>query len=71
MPPVWVLTTIGLRIWLAGVLLVSLLALSDFIFRKPHTLSVLVRRLAMALVWPLAIISAAGRRALFGAFIGV
>jgi hypothetical protein len=70
MPPVWVLTTIGLRVWLAVLLFLSVAALSDFIFRKPHHLGVLGKRLAMGLVWPLALISAAGRRALFGAFIG-
>lgn len=70
MTPAWVLTTIFLRVWLAGLLVLGFLSLSDFVFRRPHRISLLGKRLAMSLVWPLAIVSAAGRRALLASFWG-
>jgi hypothetical protein len=63
-------TTIFLRVWFIGLLLVSVLSLSDFVFRRPHRLGVLGRRIATGLVWPLALASAPGRRALFASFLG-
>ncbi len=67
----WEITTIVLRVWLFGLILVSLVSLSDFLFRRPHGFDLLWKRLAMGLVWPLALLSAAGRRVLFGKFRGV
>jgi hypothetical protein len=63
-------TTIFLRIWLIGLMLVFLLSVSDFVFRKPHSLGMLGKRIATGLVWPLALASAAGRHALFASFLG-
>ena len=71
MRAVWELTTIALRLWLFGLLVVTVISLSDFVFRRPHGLALLGKRLAMGLVWPLALFSAAGRRALMGKFGGV
>jgi len=67
----WELTTLLLRVWLFGLILLSLVSLSDFLFRRPHGAQLLLRRLAMGLIWPLALASAAGRRTLFGRFKGV
>ena len=64
----WELTTIALRIWLLGLLLVSFVSLSDFVFRRPHTAVVLLKRLAVGVLWPLALLSAKGRSALLGRF---
>jgi hypothetical protein len=61
-------TTVFLRIWLIGLMLVALLSLSDFVFRKPHRLGVLAKRVMTALVWPLALVTPAGRHALFTSF---
>jgi hypothetical protein len=63
-------TTICLRIWFIGLLLVAFLSLSDFVFRRPHRISVLARRLITGFVWPLALVSSAGRHALFASFGG-
>jgi hypothetical protein len=71
MTAAWELTTIALRIWVFGVLVVSVIAVSDFVFRRPHGLRLLLRRLALGLVWPLAIASSEGRRQLAGKFRGV
>jgi hypothetical protein len=71
MRPAWELTTIALRLWLFGLLVVTVVSLSDFVFRRPHGLKLLLRRLALGLVWPLALVSGEGRRALFGKFRGV
>lgn len=67
----WELTTIVLRLWLFGLILVSIVSLSDFLFRRPHGFDLLLKRLAMGLIWPLALSSAAGRRVLFGKFKGI
>ena len=67
----WELTTIVLRLWLFGLIVVSIVSLSDFIFRRPHGLGLLAKRLAMGLIWPLALVSTAGRRVLFGKFRGI
>ena len=67
----WEFTTIALRLWLFGLLVASFVSLSDFVFRRPHGVALLFRRLALGLVWPLALLSAAGRRALMGKFGGV
>ena len=65
MMPVWMVTTIFLRIWLIGLMLMFVLSLSDFVFRKPHRLGLLAKRIVTGLVWPLAVITPAGRQALF------
>lgn len=67
----WELTTIVLRLWLLGLIVVTVISLSDFIFRRPHGIDLLLRRLAMGIVWPLALVSSAGRRVLLGKFRGV
>jgi len=67
----WEITTVLLRLWLFGLIVVSLVSLSDFLFRRPHGGTVLLQRLAMGLVWPLALLSAAGRRVLFGKLRGL
>ena len=71
MRSVYELTTLALRVWLVGFLIVSVVSLSDFVFRRPHGVGALLRRLAMGLVWPLALVSGAGRRVLLGQFRGV
>jgi hypothetical protein len=71
MTTAWELTTIALRLWLFGLLVVSVISLSDFVFRRPHGFKLLVRRLALGLIWPLAIASSEGRRQLMGKFKGV
>jgi len=67
----WELTTIILRLWLFGLIVVTIVSLSDFIFRRPHGFDLLGKRLVTGLVWPLALVSSAGRRALFGKFRGI
>ncbi len=71
MRSVYELTTLALRLWLIGCIIVSVVSLSDFVFRRPHGVAALLRRLAMGLVWPLALVSGAGRRVLLGQFRGV
>ncbi len=71
MTPVWEFTTIALRLWLVGLLIVSVVSVSDFVFRRPHGWQLLLKRLAVGLVWPLALVSSEGRRALFGRFRGI
>jgi hypothetical protein len=68
MVPVWVVTTIFLRIWLIGLMAVIVLSVSDFVFRRPHHLGMLVKRVATGLVWPLALVTPAGRHALVTSF---
>jgi len=65
------LTTIALRIWLIGCLVASVVSLSDFLFRRPHGAAALLRRLAVGLLWPIALVSGAGRRVLLGQLRGV
>jgi len=67
----WEFTTLALRLWLFGLLACSVVSLSDFVFRRPHSFALLLRRLAVGLIWPLALASGAGRRALLGRFRGV
>ena len=67
----WELTTIALRLWLFGLIVVTVISLSDFLFRRPHGFDLLLKRLATGIVWPLALVSSAGRRVLFGKFRGV
>ncbi len=67
----WEITTVVLRLWLFGLIVVSIISLSDFVFRRPHGLGLLVKRLAVGLIWPLALVSSAGRRALTGRFRGI
>lgn len=64
MMPVWMVTTIFLRIWLFGLMAVIVLSLSDFVFRRPHRLGLLTTRLGIGLLWPLALVTPAGRQAL-------
>jgi hypothetical protein len=71
MTPAWEVTTIALRVWLFGLLVVSFVSLSDFVFRRPHSVRVLLKRLATGLIWPLALASSEGRNALLGRFRGV
>jgi len=71
MTTAWELTTIALRLWLFGLLVASIVSLSDFVFRRPHGFELLLKRLAMGLIWPLAIASSEGRRMLLGKFRGV
>jgi len=70
MRPVWEFTTIALRLWLCGLLVATLVSLSDFVFRRPHGFRLLLKRLAMGVVWPLALASSEGRRVLLGKFRG-
>jgi hypothetical protein len=65
------LTVWFLRLWLAGFVVIVIVAVSDFVFRRPHGLRLLWRRLALSVIWPLAIASSQGRAALFGRFKGV
>jgi hypothetical protein len=67
----WEITTIVLRIWVAGALLFLVVALSDFVFRRPHSARVLLTRIIVGLLWPLALFSSRGRSTLFGKFTGV
>lgn len=68
MKAAWELTTIALRVWLFGSLVVSFISISDFVFRRPHTVVVLLRRLGVGMLWPLALITAGGRGVLLGKF---
>lgn len=60
------LTVLFLRLWLLGAILMAVFSLSDFVFRRPHGVRLLLRRLVMSAVWPLALASSQGRAALFG-----
>lgn len=71
MVPAWVVTTFFLRVWVLGLILLGLLAMSDFVFRSPHSPVLLGRRLITGLIWPLALFSAAGRQALFAGFLRI
>ena len=70
MTTAWELTTLALRLWLFGFLVACVVSLSDFVFRRPHGLRRLLSRLALGLIWPLALVSSEGRRTLFGNFRG-
>jgi len=65
------LTVVFLRLWLIGAILVALVSLSDFAFRRPHGVRLLLRRLVMSVIWPLALASSQGRAALLGRLKGV
>jgi hypothetical protein len=65
------LTVLFLRVWLLGAALLAVISLSDFVFRRPHGVRLLLFRLAMSAVWPLALASSQGRAALFGRLKGV
>jgi hypothetical protein len=65
------LTVLFLRLWLLGAILMAVFSLSDFVFRRPHGVKLLLRRLVMSAVWPLALASSQGRAALFGRLKGV
>jgi len=67
----WEITTIVLRIWVAGALLFMVVALSDLVFRRPHRAQVFFTRIVVGLLWPLALFSTQGRSTLFGKFTGV
>jgi hypothetical protein len=64
----YVLTVMFLRVWLVGLAIFALVSVSDFLFRLPHSVGRLGGRLALAMLWPLALASSAGRQALLGAF---
>jgi len=65
------LTVLFLRLWLLGAVVLAVISLSDFVFRRPHGAALLPRRLAMCVVWPLALMSSQGRAALRGRLKGV
>lgn len=65
------LTMVFLRLWLFGVIVIHLFSLSDFWFRRPHSVWILVRRLGFAYIWPLALASEKGRNSLLGKFKGL
>jgi len=65
------LTVLFLRLWLLGAVILAIVSLSDFVFRRPHGPGLLLRRLTMCLVWPLALASSHGRAALWGRLKGV
>jgi len=65
------LTVLFLRLWLLGAVILAVISLSDFVFRRPHGAALLLRRLAMCVVWPLALMSSQGRAALRGRLKGV
>jgi hypothetical protein len=65
------LTVVFLRLWLLGVIILAVVSLSDFLFRQPHAATLLARRLALSLIWPLALASSRGRAALWGKLKGV
>jgi hypothetical protein len=65
------LTVLFLRLWLLGAILMVVISLSDFVFRRPHGVRLLLRRLVLSAVWPLALASSQGRAALFGRLKGV
>jgi hypothetical protein len=62
----YVLTVLFLRLWLLVAFLIAVYSLSDFAFRRPHSFRVLLHRLALCVVWPLALASAKGRDVLWG-----
>lgn len=68
MTTAWELTTIALRLWLIGLLVATAVSLSDFLFRRPHGFPLLLKRLGMGCIWPLALASAQGRQVLLGRF---
>jgi hypothetical protein len=65
------LTVLFLRLWLLGAAVLAVISLSDFVFRRPHGPGLLLRRLGMCVVWPLALASSQGRAALRGRLRGV
>jgi hypothetical protein len=65
------LTVLFLRLWLMGAIIIAFVSVSAFVFRRPHGVKLLLLRLAMSIVWPLALLSSQGRAALFGKFKGV
>jgi hypothetical protein len=64
-------TVLFLRLWLLGVVVMAIVSASDFLFRRPHSLGLLLRRLLLSLIWPLALASSQGRAALRGRLKGV
>jgi hypothetical protein len=54
----YILTVLFLRLWLLGAFLIA--------FRRPRSVRVLLQRLALCVVWPLALASARGRDVLRG-----
>jgi len=65
------LTVLFLRLWLLGAVILAVISLSDFVFRRPHGPALLVRRLGVCLIWPLALVSSQGRATLRGRLKGV
>ena len=66
----WELTTLLLRIWVAGIILLVLVAVADALFRTPHNFRALMKRLGLSLIWPLALLTESGRMRLFSGFKG-
>lgn len=62
---VYELVVILMRLWFIGMVLISIYAASDWSFRKPRDWKTLGGRLEMALFWPMALCSRAGRAVLF------
>ena len=55
--------------WGMGALFFFLVALSDLAFSKQGTFRIFLKRVALCAVWPLTILSAAGRAQLFHVFV--
>ena len=66
----WELTTLLLRIWVAGIIVLVLVAVADALFRTPHNFPALMTRLGLSLIWPLALLTEPGRTRLFSGFKG-
>ena len=66
--PFYLVTTWLLRIWLAGLLLLVLVAFGDLLFSPQHNIRLFGRRAGLSLVWPLALLIRAGRLRLYNAF---
>ncbi len=65
------LTVLFLRVWLVVGIVLVFVSLSDFAFRRPHGVRLLLRRLLLSALWPLALASSQGRAALFGKLRGM
>jgi len=64
----YLVLTALLRAWLFFMVALSLIALSDLLFMHPHNFKTFLHRLAQSISWPLALLSAAGRKSLMSGF---